>query len=131
MRKGFVVPLAVGLTIAVTAKVASAASLLDFDKWMQSIDKRTQHLHRSLDDRDARAAAEDARAVQGLYQSLEDFFTTRGRADDAVQLSKDGQELAGTVVQSLERDDYEAASKAARGITSSCSTCHNAYKPFK
>jgi hypothetical protein len=123
--------LGIGALAVITVRSASAVTVLDFDKWMQSIDKRTQHVHRSLEARDAAAVADDAREIQTLYQSLSEYFANRSNAEDAVRLANEGRDLAASIVPSIERNDYDAAARAARGITTACSTCHEAYKPFK
>jgi hypothetical protein len=111
-------------------KVAFAQSVLDFDEWMQRIDRRSQSVQRNLAAGDANAAVADAREIGELYSSMEAYFSRRGNADNAVRLSREGRDLAATVVNSAARKDFAAASKAAVSIARACRTCHLDYKPL-
>ena len=114
-----------------TASLASAATILELDKWMQQIDRRSQEVQRSISRRDADTATADARELERLYQWVEEYFARPGNAADAVQVSKEGRELAATIVRSVAKNDYAAAQTAALRIAHSCSACHDVYKPLK
>jgi len=116
--------------IAVAGPVASQ-SILQFDRWMQRIDRRSQSILRNISVRDAAAASADAREVGELYGLMENYFLQRSGADDAVKFSKDGVALAAAVVRSLEGSDFEEASHAATSITHACRDCHIRYKPLE
>ena len=111
--------------------VESAASILDFDIWMRKIEKRSQDVQRNIAKQDAGAIVADAKEIEALYQLMEDYFANEGKADDAVKFSKEGKELAASIVQSVEKNDYDTAFKAALGISQACNNCHDVYKPFK
>jgi hypothetical protein len=114
-----------------TASAASGATILEFDKWMQQIDQRSQEVQRRLSRRDADAATAEARELEKLYQWVEDYFARNGNAADAVQVSKEGRELAAVIVRSVEQDDYAAANTAALRMAHSCRQCHDVYKPLQ
>src|SRR5579862_9621565 len=101
------------LAVFAAGKVAFAQSVLDFDEWMQKIDRRSQSVQRSLAAGDANAAIADAREIGELYGSMEAYFSRRGNADNAVKLSREGRDLAAIVVSSAAAKDFAAASKAA------------------
>ena len=111
-------------------EVALGQSVLDFDEWMQRIDRRSQSVQRNLAAGDVNAASADAREIGELYGSMEAYFTRRGNADNAVKLSREGKELAATVVRSAAARDFATASKAAVSIARACRTCHLDYKPL-
>ena len=111
-------------------EVAFGQSVLDFDEWMQRIDRRSQSVQRSLAARDANAASADAREIGELYGSMEAYFSRRGNADNAVKLSREGRELAAVVVRSVAVGDFAAASRAAVSIAGACRNCHLDYKPL-
>ncbi|HWM71394.1 MAG TPA: hypothetical protein VNO35_32810 [Steroidobacteraceae bacterium] len=111
--------------------IVCAQSVLDFDGWMQKIDRRSQSVQRALIRKDVNGATADAREIGELYNSMETYFTRRGNSANAVRLSKEGRDLAATVVESVAANDFAAASQAAVGIAHACRTCHLEYKPLE
>lgn len=118
------------LAVFAAGKVAFAQSVLDFDEWMQRIDRRSQSVQRNLAARDANAAVADAREIGELYGSMEAYFSRRDNAGNAVKLSREGRDLAAAVVRSAAAKDFAAASKAAVSIARACRSCHSEYKPL-
>src|SRR5882757_5151102 len=118
------------LAVFGAGEVAFGQSVLDFDEWMQRIDRRSQSVQRNLAAGDGNAASADAREIGELYGSMEAYFSRRGNADNAVKLSREGRELAATVVRSVAAKDFATASKAAVSIARGCRTCHLDYKPL-
>jgi hypothetical protein len=129
-RRG-VLLLAGGLLAA--AAGSSAASLLDFDGWMQDIDRASQEVHRSLARGDGSSAAAQARGLEALYDRVGDYFAGLGTADadEAVRMSRAGRDDAAAIVDSLRRQDHDAAARAALRITDACMRCHDRYKPLR
>jgi len=124
-----VIGLAALATLA-AGEIAFGQSVLDFDEWMQRIDRRSQSVQRHLTAGEANAASADAREIGELYGSMETYFSRRGNADKAVKLSREGRELAAAVVRSVAAQDFATASKAAVSIARGCRTCHLDYKPL-
>jgi hypothetical protein len=118
------------LAIALVREIAVAQSVLEFDEWMQRIDRRSQSVQRNLARQDASAATVDAREIADLYGSMEAYFTRRGGAATAVKLSQEGKELANTVVSSVAGSNFAAATQAAQTLAKACRTCHAQYKPL-
>ncbi len=116
---------------ALLQPIVCAQSVLDFDEWMQKIDRRSQSVQRNLTRKDVNAVTADAREIGELYGSMESYFTRRGNAANAVKLSKEGRDLAATVVESVTANDFAAASRAALNIAHACRTCHLEYKPLE
>lgn len=123
-------PLLMATCAALTANVVPAASILEFDIWMRKIDKRILDVQRTIHGRDAPAAIAHAKEIETLYRLMEEYFISKGKADDAVNLSVEGRSFAGTIAKAVESNDYDTALRAALGIAKACSTCHDAYKPF-
>jgi hypothetical protein len=127
-RRIFEVSVAVAL--ALTHQIVCAQSTLEFDGWMQRIDRRNQSVQRNLARKDAAAATADAREIADLYSSMETYFTRRGDAANAVKLSKEGKDFAATVARAAGASDFAAATQAALRIAHACRTCHLEYKPL-
>ena len=87
-------------------------------------------MQRNLAAEEADAAIADAREIGELYGSMEAYFSRRGNADKAVKLSREGRELAATVVRSVTAKDFATASRAAVSIARACRSCHSEYKPL-
>jgi hypothetical protein len=118
------------LAVFAAGDVAFGQSVLDFDEWMQRIDRRSQSVQRNLAAGEANAATADAREIGELYRSMEVYFSRKGNAGNAVKLSREGRELAATVVRSVAAKDFASASRAAVSIARACRACHLDYKPL-
>lgn len=116
--------------LLVAAGPAVAQSILQFDTWMQRIDRRSQSVQRHLAQRGSADAISDAREVGELYRLMAGYFTERGDAADAVKLAKDGAALADAVITSVQAEDFDAASRSAISIARACRDCHIQYKPL-
>jgi hypothetical protein len=121
----------VSVAFALLQPIVRAQSVLDFDEWMQKVDRRSQSVQRNLTRKDVNAATADAREIGELYGSMETYFTRRGNAANAVKLSKEGRDLAATVVKAVAANDFAGASQAAVSIAHACRTCHLEYKPLE
>jgi hypothetical protein len=119
------------VALALLQPVVCAQSVLDFDEWMQKVDRRSQSMQRNLTRKDVNAATADAREIGELYGAMETYFTRRANAANAVKLSKEGRELAVIVVRSVAASDFAGASQAALNIAHACRTCHLEYKPLE
>jgi hypothetical protein len=122
--------LAFAAALAAVAFPATPQSILQFDKWMQTVDRRSQNMQRSLARRDSVAALSDAREVGELYRLRQEYFTQRGDAAGAVKLASDGAALADDVIKSLQGNDLDTASISAISIARGCRDCHLKYKPL-
>lgn len=122
---GIVTPLAL-----VFGSLASAQSLLEFDRWMQRIDRRSQSVQRNLTNRNAADAIADAHEIEELYGLMEGYFLRRGNADVAVKLSREGKELAAQVARSVDSGDFPTALAAAISVSRACRSCHVQFKPL-
>ena len=121
----------VAIAFALLQPIVRAQSILDFDEWMQKVDRRSQSVQRNLTRKDVNGATADAREIGELYGSMETYFTRRGNAANAVKLSKEGRDLAATVVKAVAANDFAGASQAAVSIAHACRTCHLEYKPLE
>jgi hypothetical protein len=109
---------------------AFGESILEFDRWMEQLDKQNQRLQKSLARADGAEAVASAQILSERYQAMDAFFVARGAADEAVKISREGEALLTTVRSALERDDFAAASVAAVNLGRACRSCHVSYKPL-
>ena len=126
-------PLRTAALAAILCAIAGSGhgqSILQFDRWMQRIERRSQSVQRHITARDAPSAVADAREIGELYRLMEDYFQQRGDAVEAVRISNEGATLADVVVKSIEISDYETASRSAIAIARACRDCHFQYKPL-
>ena len=111
--------------------VARAASVLDFDVWMRSIDKHSVDVQKNIEARKPEAAAADAQELSRLYGLMTQYFVDDGHAADAVEFSRSGKALADAIPPAIAAGDFEAASKAALDLSHACNDCHDVHKPFQ
>ena len=117
--------------VAAAAPIA-AESILQFDQWMQKIDRRSQSMQRDLAAHAPAAALSDAREIGELYRLMQDYFVRRGdNSEDAVKLSRDGAALADAVAGLVQENDFDGALRSAGALTRACRDCHVRYKPLE
>lgn len=123
--------LILGLGASLLAQATSAGSILEFDVWMQKIDRHSQTILTHLKRHDAPAAVADAKALEHLYHLMERFYEARGEHDDPLLLSYDGRTRAAAVVTQVEQGDFDSAFESAVGIARDCRACHDRFKPLR
>jgi hypothetical protein len=116
--------------IAFFASVAFAQSADEFDAWMRTIDEKNQSVQRNIADKNAKAAADDARTLQDTFRLVEGFWKQRGNAPDAVDLAQKAGERAAEVSKLIAAKDFEAASAQSIKIAETCTACHRLYRPL-
>ncbi len=112
------------------AGLVFAQSADEFDGWMRTIDEKNQSVQRNIADKDAKAAADDARALQDTFKLVEGFWKQRGNAQDAIDLSQKAGERAAEVSKLIEAKDFEGASTQSIKIAETCTACHRLYRPL-
>lgn len=116
--------------IAGAGRPAASQSVLEFDAWMQKIDRRSQSVQRNLALRNPVAALADARELGALYKLMQTYFAQRGDAADAARFATEGSALIGAAVVSLQSNDFDAASRSVSSVARACRECHIKYKPL-
>jgi len=119
-----------GIYAAFVSVQAAAQSADDFDAWMRTIDEKNQSVQRNIAAKDAQAAADDARTIQDTFRLVEGFWKQRGRAEDAVELSRKAADRAADVVRAIAAKDFDAASAQSIKIAETCTACHRLYRPL-
>ena len=122
MRKIFIIGFIAGLAFAQSAD--------EFDVWMRTIDEKNQSVQRNIAGKDAKAAAEDAKALQDTFKLVEGFWKQRGNAQDAVNLAQKAGERAADVARLIAANDFDAASTQSIKIAETCTACHRLYRPL-
>src|ERR1039458_5656569 len=102
MRKIFIIGFIAGLAFAQSAD--------EFDVWMRTIDEKNQSVQRNIAGKDAKAAAEDAKALQDTFKLVEGFWKQRGNAQDAVNLAQKAGERAADVARLIAANDLDRKS---------------------
>lgn len=133
MKRTFSRLLAVAVVSAGVLYVGTAAadSILEFDVWMQKIDRHSQSVLLALKRQDAASAIADARELEHLYGLMERFYEARGEHDDPLLLSWDGRQRAARAASLVESGDFAAAYESALGIARDCRACHDRFKPIR
>jgi cytochrome c556 len=127
-RSSALVAFALGTLLV--GSVAAAASIFEFDRWMQQVEKRALSLQKGLDRADAPAVTADAREIESLYRNMETYFTLSGDAASAVELSRKGWRDAADIAARTATNDIDGARSLIKGMMEDCRTCHREYKPL-
>jgi len=123
-------PVIFGLCILSSLGVVFAQSADEFDSWMRTIDEKNQSVQRNIADKEAKAAADDAKALEDAFKLVEGFWKQRGNAQDAVDLSQKAGQRAAEVAKLLAAKDFDAASAQSIKIAETCTACHRLYRPL-
>ena len=118
------------LAAALVASSVGAASIFDFDRWMQQVEKRALSLQKGLDRGDVDTVVADAREIERLYRNMEEYFVLSGDAGSAVELSKKGRRDAIDIAARTATKDTDGARSLIKGMMEDCRTCHREYKPL-
>jgi cytochrome c556 len=111
--------------------VCADIDLKDFDDdLMRDMDYAIKDLEPVVGARNAAAAKGDAEFLLEGFKQTEGYFAKKGTADDAVRFARKSEELAVTVLQNIQANDFDAAANSARELSKSCRNCHDVYKPL-
>lgn len=118
-------------TMVVASMPVAAQTVLEFDIWMQLIDRRSQSIFGHLARGDRVASTEDARELERLYRLMERYYEGVDGAEDAVISSYEGRERAAQAATAAEQGDFERARESVLWIARDCQNCHLKFKPIR
>jgi cytochrome c556 len=113
--------------LAGSALCASAAIDVDADL-MRGIDDTAKSLDSNVAQKDAKAAAADARSLVDTFARIESHYGEKPETADAVGVAHHTQDLATQTLKAIDAQDFDAAGEAVNQLTRSCKTCHEVYK---
>src|SRR5690349_3708108 len=123
---------AVALVATAMALTAVAADLdfSDFDDTlMRGMDDAIKELDSSISAQEKQGALTNAALLRDGLAQAETYFSARTDTPRAPGFARDGQQQLMLLLQSLESNDFDAASGNVRALARSCKACHQAYKP--
>jgi len=119
--------------LALLGTLASAAANIDLtdfnDDVMRNMDDTVKSLDSDLAGHDRKSAQADAGSIRDGLHWAEEYFTRKGKVEDAVQLAKQGEGLASDVAKLAASNDFDAALASYDSLVKTCRRCHDAYKP--
>ncbi|WP_347989059.1 hypothetical protein [Methylomonas sp. AM2-LC] len=122
---------AIGILFMLLSNIAGADAEFDFEEMMKDVETQTQSVQNSIAAKDVDTATADAKKLQDEFKLVENYFTKRGNASDAVGIAKEYQEKAATLQKSLAVSDYDTANHVAQEFSQQCrGACHDSYKPL-
>jgi hypothetical protein len=124
MRK-VVIFFSICLTLLSATRAAEPELSVDL---MQTIEDTNKSLSSNIALKDAKAATSDAKELTDMFAQVETFFVQKGGADNAVDLAKKSKELSIQIVDSVAKNNFDAATDAATNLSRTCRTCHTFYK---
>ena len=95
---------------------------------MRGIDDTAKSLDSNVAQKDAKAAAADARSLVDTFAHVESHYAEKPETADAVAFAHHTQELAAQALKAIEAQDFDAANDAVAQLTRSCKACHEVYK---
>ena len=95
---------------------------------MRGIDDTAKSLDSEVAQKDAKAAAADARSLVDTFARIESHYGEKPETADATGFAHHTQELAAQALKAIEANDFDAAGDAVAQLTRSCKSCHEVYK---
>ena len=115
------------LQFALAGAALCAADDVDGDL-MRGIDDAAKDLDSSVAQKDAKAAAADARSLVETFARIESHYGEKPETADAAGFAHRTQDLAAQALKAIEANDFDAANTAVEQLTRSCRNCHEVYK---
>jgi cytochrome c556 len=95
---------------------------------MRGIDDTAKSLDSNVAQKDAKAAAADARSLVETFAQIESHYGEKPETADAAGFAHHSQELAAQALKAIEAQDFDTAGDAVNQLTRSCKNCHEVYK---
>jgi hypothetical protein len=114
------------LAVAIVGFAAPADS--DYPAMMKKAVAARGALNMSLMMADWPAVATNATAVQDDFKAIEEFWTKRGNAQDAIMFSANIEAAAKATHDAAAAGNADGATNAAKGIAANCGGCHMAHR---
>lgn len=108
--------------------ITDVSAETDVADLMPTIEDVAKSLDTNVALKQAKAAAE-AKALEVLFKQVEATFAREQDAADAVAFAQKTQGLALAVAESVEANDFDAATDAYGALMRSCKACHSVYRP--
>jgi hypothetical protein len=125
IRTKRLLPAAFAFLVATSALCAS----VDVDgDLMRGIDDTAKSLDSNVGQKDAKAAAADARSLVETFARIESHYGEKPETADAVGFARHTQDYAAQALKAIEANDFDAANTAVEQLTRSCKSCHEVYK---
>ncbi len=117
------------LAVALALTTGAFGEGVDVDgDLMRGIDDTAKSLDSEVAQKDAKAAAADARSLVDTFAKVESHYGEKPETADAVGFAHTTQDLAAQALKAIEANDFDAASDAVARLTRSCKSCHEVYK---
>jgi hypothetical protein len=120
--------------VSLTAPLYAEHRTLDLhdydDDLMRDLDKTIKYFEPDITAGNAESALQDAAVLQDGFKYTEDYFAKKGDAQDAVNISRQGQDALAAAIKLVSDNNFEAAAAAARQTAQTCRSCHDVYKPL-
>lgn len=101
------------------------------DELMRDLDRTIKFFEPDIAARNVEGALADAEVLKEGFQYTEEYFSKKGNAEDAVQISQRGLGSIASALAALGGNDFDKASASARDVAGTCRACHDIYKPLK
>jgi enoyl-[acyl-carrier-protein] reductase (NADH) len=116
-------------TVHFTLLGAALCATFDVDAdLMRGIDDSAKSLDSNVAQKDAKAAAADARSLVETFARIESHYGEKPETVDAVAFAHRTRSLADQALQAIEAQDFDTAGDHVANLTRSCKNCHEVYK---
>jgi len=117
------------LALALAGAAFSEGADVDVDgDLMRGIDDTAKSLDSDVAQKDAKAAAADARTLVETFAKVQSHYGRKPDTADAAGFARHTQELAAQALKAIESQDFDAAGDDVNQLTRSCKSCHEKYK---
>lgn len=130
-RRSPILSIICSAVLLIVSADGAAQSLLEFDRWMQKIERLSLSMQRHLKRNEPEAVVVDAAQIRELYENMADYFARRPDSEEAERISRMGVELVAKIIRSTGDRDVIGAQRAAIALARDCRDCHAGFKPLE
>lgn len=116
-----------GVLVFFAGSVWSAVASLDSDL-MLSVEDTNKSMASNIALKDKKGSLTDASELGGMFAEIEQYYVSKGDAEDAVKLSRKSRELVADILKSVDGGDFDHATNLATDLSRTCKSCHSFYK---
>jgi cytochrome c556 len=115
-----------GLVLA-TSGVRAQSKPADLDATMKKVGPTFAALRKSMEAMDAKAAKEQTETLENLFDTVEDFFESRGK-HDAHQWASDAKKAVDAIETAAGDSKWDDVKASVGNLGKICATCHGTYR---
>jgi cytochrome c556 len=123
-----VIKVLVALLATVTFFVLLAQTDADYMGFMKTAVASKGKVAKGIAAKDGPGTSTDAKIMETAFKGMEDYWTKKGGAADAVGFAKTARTASADIAKAAAAGDFDAAGMALATVGTTCGGCHAAHR---